>query len=586
MSPPASLRTLSPGTLRSFDLVMGVGLLLVAAQLLCAHAEGVLLLALRAGDVALATLLLRAARRAQQDLVRLGLDPILIWAETAAAYAFAVVTTIMAAGRLMSPPVPMPGIGAVSAIGKILLLGMAVSLRLRTLQRARTGVAQHAMVITPAAAVVVSFALAITMGWLLLALPEATRGINPIHALDALFTSTSATCVTGLIVVDTPVVFGRFGLTVIILLIQAGGLGIMTLGGMFSAALGQRVSLQQRVVARDTIIIRERGPLANTFRNVARYTLVCEGIGAALLFVRWWTLGEAPGRAAALATFHAVSAFCNAGFSLFSNNLEGYVGDPWVNIVITGLIVVGGLGFPVSLDVLHFLHERRSGQRARLSLHSQLTLITTACLLVLGFVGFLVLEWRASLQPFPLSHRLWAAWFQSVTPRTAGFNTVPTSSLRDATCFLMVILMFIGASPGSTGGGIKTTTLAVLALLSGAMIHGRSGVHFRGREISEAVRHRAVAIIILFGLSVLVWTFFLAITETPDFLDLLFEVASAFGTVGLSTAGSSNLSSLGRIAIVLAMFMGRVGPLTIALALATRRRKLELRHPEEPVMVG
>lgn len=577
---------LSRQTRQSFDLVAGLGALLVAAQLMWAHAAGPLLVTLLIGDVILAALLVRTARLTTRDLLGMGLDPILTWPEAIGAYAFVVVTIILALGHAFRPQVPMPGIGAISALGKLVMLGMAASLRFRALRRARSGAVQHAVVITPAMAVVVSFAVVITSGWLLLALPEATRGSQPIHWLDALFTSTSATCVTGLIVVDTPVVFSRFGLTVILSLIQAGGLGIMTLGGIFSAVMGQRVSLQQRVLARDTILIHERGSMAETFRLVTRYTLLCEGVGAALLFARWLWLGETPLRAASLAVFHAVSAFCNAGFSLFSNSLEGYVGDAWLNLVITGLIVVGGLGFPVALDVLHSFRAYRRGERFRLSLHSYLALVTTGALLLLGFVGFLVLEWHASLQPLPLSHRLWASWFQSVTPRTAGFNTVPMGSLRDATCFLLVILMFVGASPGSTGGGIKTTTLAVLALLSGAMIHGRSGVHVRGREIPEAVRHRAMAIFVLYGLSLLVWTFFLTLFEKPTFLDLLFEAASAFGTVGLSTAGSSHLSSVGRLAIVLAMYMGRVGPLTIALALATRRRRLELRHPEETVMVG
>jgi len=573
-------------SIRWLNLAMGLGALLVAGQIFIGFTHPAAVVVFRIGDVLLPLVLLHAVRQSQRDLKRLGLDPILAWPERLSAYAFLIVTLVIIAALVVRPWTDVPGATAVSAIGKALLMGMTLLLRLRTQRRVRSGVVQPAVVITPAAAVTISFAVAIGAGWLLLSLPEAGRGGDPVRTLDALFTSTSATCVTGLIVLDTPAAFSRFGLTVILLLIQAGGLGIMTLGGMFSAAIGQRVSLQQRVLARETIIVRERGRLADTFRNVTYYTLVCEAVAAVLLFARWWALGEAPLRAASLAVFHSVSAFCNAGFSLFPDSLERHVGDIWINLLITALILVGGIGFPVVFDVLRFYRERAQGHRARLALHSRLALMTTGYLLLIGFFGFLVLEWGASLRHLALPDCLQAAWFQSVTPRTAGFNTVPMVALADSTRFLMVILMFIGASPGSTGGGIKTTTLAVLAVLSGAMIHGRAGVHVLDREIPESVRHRAMAIIILFGMSVLIWTFALAIFETSGFLDLLFETVSAFGTVGLSTAGTANLTSVGRVAIILAMYMGRVGPLTIALAVAARRRALQLRYPEEPVMVG
>ncbi len=529
---------------RALSLVMGLGAVLVCAQVLIGLTSQTAALVCRAGDVLLPVLLLRAVRQSQRDLRQLGADPILAWPEILSAYTFLIVTVVMAVALAFHPLTDVPGASAVSAIGKSLLMAMALSMRLRTQRRARSGVVQHAVVITPAAAVTISFAVAIAAGWLLLSLPEASRGAAPIDLLSALFTSTSATCVTGLIVLDTPVAFSRFGLTVILLLIQAGGLGIMTLGGMFSAAIGQRVSLQQRVLARDTIIVRERGRLTDTFRNVTRYTLVCEAIGAALLFGRWWVLGETPLRAAALAVFHAVSAFCNAGFSLFSNSLEGHVGDVWINLCITGLILVGGIGFPVVFDVLHYYREQRQGQRARLALHSRLALATTGYLLLIGFLGFLVLEWGASLRHLTFSDRLLAAWFQSVTPRTAGFNTVPMFALADSTRFLMVLLMFVGASPGSTGGGIKTTTLAVLAVLSGSMIHGRAGVHVLGREIPESVRHRAVAIIILFGINIvfhMLWSPLFFNLKRPDWALIevpflwLSIVALMFGVAPYST---------------------------------------------------
>ncbi|MHB8996234.1 MAG: TrkH family potassium uptake protein [Armatimonadota bacterium] len=566
------------------NLVIAVGVGLIVSQIITSFRWDSVWL--HFGDIGLGGLLLWATRQVQRELARAEVDAILVWPERACAWTFIAVTLIMAAASLVSPGEIVAGTAAISAIGKVILIGLALSLRMRELERLETPTIQRRVTVTPAAAVLTSFAVTILSGWLLLSLPDATPVRYGIPTLDALFTSTSATCVTGLIVQDTPQAFGAFGLTVILLLIQVGGLGIMTLSGVFSVAMGQRVSMHQRLLARDQIIIQQESGLGQTLRLVAGYTFVCEAVGAALLFARWLWLGETPLRAAWLAVFHSVSAFCNAGFSLFSNSLEDYSGDWSISLTISLLILVGGIGFPVAFDLRTYAQRRWSGQRARLSLHSRLALVTSGILLVVGVMGFLILEANATLHYMSFGERLQASWFQSVTARTAGFNTVPMGHLMDATKFLLVILMFIGASPGSTGGGIKTSTFATLALLSKAMIYGRGAVQVFGREISENVRHRATAILVLFGGSVLVWTFLMAVLERGHFIDLLFETVSAFATVGLSTGVTPTLSALGKIALIVAMYMGRVGPLTIALALSHRQPALELRHPEEPVIVG
>lgn len=571
---------------RPVDVTLAVGVALLLVQMASGFAYHGVTHVSYLGDLLFALLTALCIRLVQRRLAAADVEPVISWPATLACASFIFVTLTIWLALVLKPLDALPGVALVSAIGKALLLGLLILLRIRIVLNLTSTVVQHAYVLSPPAAVVVSFAAAIAFGTLLLSLPEAKPGPGATPVLDALFTSTSATCVTGLIVRDTPVDFSRFGLVTILLLIQAGGLGIMTLGGVFSAAFSQKVSLHQRLLAHDTLIIQERGRLTDTLRGVASYTFLCEAVGALILFLRWWSIGEAPLRAFHLAVFHSISAFCNAGFSLFSTSLENYHADYWITLTITLLIIVGGIGFPVVLDLQGYWWRRCQGLRARLSLHTRLALITTAALLLIGFVGFLILEANATLQPLSWSGRLGAAWFQAVTPRTAGYNTVPMAGLTDATKFLMVLLMFVGASPGSTGGGIKTTTLATLAALSRAMIHGHSGVHVLGRDIPEAVRHRAIAIIILFGMSVLVWTFTLAVTERGSFIDILFETVSAFGTVGLSIGLTRGLTAFGKLALTLAMYMGRVGPLTIALALAARHRPPEMRHPEEPVMVG
>jgi trk system potassium uptake protein TrkH len=445
----------------------------------------------------------------------------------------------------------------------------------------------------PSVLLALSFAAAIGVGTVLLALPVSTVG-SPVTVLEALFTATSAVCVTGLTVVDTGTRFSPFGQWVILGLIQAGGLGIMTYALFATLLLGRRISFQHRLVLQDSLHHSPTTRLKALLRHVVVLTLLIEATGAALLWLHWH--GELPDRAAYLAVFHAVSAFCNAGFSVFPDGLVRFRGDLVVNAVITGLIIVGGLGFLVSLELRDRLLQRLRGERpAPLSLHARLVVTVTAALLVYGFVGFLVLEWDNLLRGLPPHETLLAAWFQSVTPRTAGFNTVDYGRATAATLYLTVFLMFVGASPGSTGGGIKTTSCGLIVALFHARWRGRGRATLFRRTVPHEAMDRAVALTLLslalVGTSVLVLTFVEqrfapANTSGPPFLALLFEAVSAFGTVGLSAGITASLTPLGKLVIIALMFVGRVGPLTVALAAGHSEEKGRIRYAEENVMVG
>lgn len=440
--------------------------------------------------------------------------------------------------------------------------------------------------LSPPAMVVGTFALVIASGTVFLCLPLASPNAVAHHPLDALFTATSATCVTGLIVLDTPHDFTLFGQLLILALIHVGGLGIMTLSAFFGTLTAGRMSLSHRLVVHDTLVLTHHRDLGRTVRDILTFVLVVEAVGATLLTVAWWATGLRPGQAAWQGIFHSISAFNNAGFSLFSNSLVGFAHNPWINAIVCALIITGGIGFPVVVDLQRFLAERRAGRRPRLQLHSLMVLVTSGTLIAFGFVAILLLESRQSFADSPFTDRLWPSLFQSVTPRTAGFNTLPIAQLTLATQMVLVLLMFVGASPGSTGGGIKTTTLCVVASQTLAMLRGSSRVQLWRRAIPETVRHRAFAVTILYLTGVMLTTFLLCVTERRALHELLFETVSAFGTVGLTTGLTPHLSAAGRAIISLAMYVGRVGPLTLALSIRQRVREGLLSYPEEEVMVG
>jgi trk system potassium uptake protein TrkH len=448
--------------------------------------------------------------------------------------------------------------------------------------------------LTPAAVLVGSFAGAIAGGAALLLLPGAAT--ERLSVIDAVFTATSAVCVTGLTVVDTGTRLTAFGQLVVLGLFQAGGLGIMTFAMFGVLLLGRNVSFRDRMVVEDSMHHSPTHELGRLLRYVLAFTLVVEAAGAALLFLRWRADFPA-GRAAYLSVFHSVSAFCNAGFSLFPDSLVRYRGDPVVNAVVTALIIFGGLGFLVNMELRDQVLCRLRGRRpTRLSLHARLVLVVTGILLAVGMAGFLITEWNNLLRGMGMGERLLAGWFQAVTPRTAGFNTVDYGQASTATLFFTIFLMFVGGSPGSTAGGVKTTSLALLFLLLRARYRGRGRAMVFHRTIPHAVMDRALSVILMSWILASSALFLLAVAELgatphagarPQFIQLMFETVSAFGTVGLSTGITATLSPAGKLLLVLLMFAGRLGPVTVALAAGRRASgRVRFRYAEENVMVG
>ncbi|MPY18719.1 TrkH family potassium uptake protein [Paenibacillus glucanolyticus] len=437
--------------------------------------------------------------------------------------------------------------------------------------------------LSPPQILVLGFAAIIFIGAALLMLPISSRTGEPLGFIDALFTSTSATCVTGLVVVDTGTTFSSFGQIVIMLLIQIGGLGFMTMATLFALVLKRRISLKDRLVLQEAMNQSSMEGIVRLIRRVLLYSLVIEACGAVLLSIRW-AFDMPIGKAIYYGVFHAVTMFNNAGFDLFGDfrSLTGYVYDPVINVVVMFLIVSGGIGFIVLSDLIDFRKQRR------LSLHSKVVLSMTGALLLLGFIVILIFEFT---NPRTLGSLNWGgkflgALFQSVTPRTAGANTIDITGLRQATQFFIVILMFIGASPGSTGGGIKTTTFTIMVGAVIAMMRGRDDiVMFRYRLAQERVL-KALTIALLALLLVLAVSMILSTTEEGEFLEILFETTSAFGTVGLSMGLTPDLTVFGKILISITMFAGRLGPLTLAYALGPKKGKELYRHPEGKMIIG
>ncbi|NOY52427.1 MAG: hypothetical protein GXP58_02275 [Deltaproteobacteria bacterium] len=439
-----------------------------------------------------------------------------------------------------------------------------------------------------------SFALAILVGAVFLHARFSLAG-GPVSFLDALFTATSAVCVTGLTVVDTGSRFSTTGQGILLLLIQMGGLGIMTYSTVVILVLGRRLTFKGRELVQGTLSHKTDLSVSTLVKNVFIMTLLFEGVGWALLFFRWRTLFPLK-EAFFQALFHSVSAFCNAGFSLFSRSLVDYRGDPWVNGVILVLIIAGGLGFLVLRELQKFTAAKfLQKKRISISTHTRTVLVMTGLLIIAGAAGFLVLEWKNALAGASFGEKGLMALFQSITPRTAGFNTVDYHLLTNGTLLFTIILMFIGASPGSTGGGIKTTSFAVLLAMAHSKWKAREDtVLFRRTVPSETVA-RAISIILLSLLLILLGTMALMITELGDiphpasrglFLEYLFETVSAFGTVGLSTGVTPTLSAAGKIILMILMFVGRVGPITVALAISGERKEELFSYPEENIMVG
>lgn len=437
----------------------------------------------------------------------------------------------------------------------------------------------------PAQILALGFAGLILFGTVLLDLPIATESMESAGLINSLFTATSSVCVTGLIVVDTGIYWSLFGKIVILLLIQIGGIGIMTMATMGAVIIGRKITLKNRLLVQEALNQFTISGVIRLVKYIVTLTLVIEGIGAVLLSLFFIPIyGKSVGIFYGI--FHSVSSFCNAGFDLLGNGVSftPFVTNSYFSFVVMGLIVLGGLGFAVIVDI--------AGKRSfkKITLHSKMVLIITVILLLLGFIMFLMLEFNnpGTLGNLNFSDKLTASLFQSVTPRTAGFNTINTDQLTEPSKVITMMLMFIGGSPGSTAGGIKVTTMAILILAVFSVIIGRDDTHFFRRRIGKETINRALTVFLVSLMLVFFMTFLLTVTEKgKDFADILFETISAFGTVGLSTGITSSLTSFGKIIISIMMYTGRIGPLTLVIALASREKKKALiKYPEGKISVG
>ncbi|HEY3248856.1 MAG TPA: TrkH family potassium uptake protein [bacterium] len=435
--------------------------------------------------------------------------------------------------------------------------------------------------LNPAQAILVGFATIILAGSVLLSLPIASAAGRATPYLTALFTATSSVCVTGLVVVDTGTYYSLFGQLVIMMLIQLGGLGYMTVATLMALIVGRRIGLRERIVLQEANNLYTMGGVVRFTRNIVLITAGVETVGAVLLAARFAPdFGLA--RGIYFGIFHSISAFNNAGFDLMGGfrSLTAYAGDLPVNLIVAALLITGGLGFIVLTDLAR--HPRR------LSLHSRIVLTTSGALIVLGTAFIILLEFTngGTLGPLAPAQRVLAAFFQSVTPRTAGFNTIDVGKLREPTLMLLVALMFIGASPGGTGGGIKTTTFVAPMAVIISMLRGRPDPELFHRRLPPVVIYKAVTIALVAVAFVVTMGTALSFIDRIDFVPALFEVTSAFGTVGLSTGITPQLSAAGRILIMLTIFAGRVGLLTVAFALTKRQQPMNYRYPEERILVG
>ncbi len=452
--------------------------------------------------------------------------------------------------------------------------------------RMRTAISRQ---LTPPRTFILSFALLILIGTILLRMPFAASGRH-LRFVDALFSAASAVCVTGLAVIDIGKDLSLTGQIVTLILFQVGGLGIITFSVVLFGLMGRVVSFKGREIVQSTFLHTPRRDFHVIAKAVLGFTFAVEAAGTILLFIRF-SRDFPPAAAFFHALYNAVSAFNNCGYSLFSDNLISYRGDWIVNLTVMALIVLGGIGFIVQHEVLaHF-----RGFQERLSLHTKIVLVTTGALILAGAALFYLFEADHILKGAPWQTQLLDSLFQSITPRTAGFNTVDIGHLANTTILVMMILMFIGASPGSTGGGIKTTSFTLLLLMIWNRLKGSHHVNVMNRQIPREILGRTITIIFASAFSICLITSVLLFVSSegalpPDrsrhlFVEYLFETVSAFGTVGLSMGVTPKLSDIQKLAIVLMMFAGRVGPLTLAFSWYAAGKR-EIKYAEESVMVG
>ncbi len=446
---------------------------------------------------------------------------------------------------------------------------------------------------SPATLLLLSFIGAIFFGAMLLMLPFSTVSGN-ITFINALFTATSAVCVTGLIVVDTGTYFSIPGQLIILVLIQLGGLGIMTVSVILFQFLGKIISFRQRMAMQETFAHTPRKDIYRLIKSIFIFTFLIEAAGVFFLFLHWYKEFSVT-KAFYMSLFHSVSAFCNAGFSLFENSLMDYPDSLLLNFTICGLIVLGGIGFPVVYELYNVRSKKRAGKTTKISVHTKSVLTTTFILIFSGTIFFLLLEPNYSLKGFSFTNSLLPSLFQSITARTAGFNTIDFSLLGNATASLIIFLMFIGASPGSCGGGIKTTTLFVLFSLVKNRLRGNNKVNAFKKSLGEGSLSKSISILLI-SISFITLIFFLLLltgqlgeraTENAYmYRSYLFEVVSAFGTVGLSMGATNMLNGTGKLLIIFTMLIGRVGILTFSYVLAGTKGSGGLEYAEENIMVG
>ena len=429
------------------------------------------------------------------------------------------------------------------------------------------------------------FALIILVGALLLTLPVSNRSGHG-NLLNSLFTATSATCVTGLVVADTYQNWTTFGQLVILCLIQVGGLGFMTIGAFISVLLKKRIGLQEREQLHESVNTLEIAGVVRLVKKIVQGTMLIEFLGAVVLSIRFIPrFGLA--RGIYFSVFHAVSAFCNGGFDLMGINeayssLVAFEGDVVVNLVIVTLILVGGIGFIVWDDVV-----RNKWHFRKYLLHSKIVIITTLILTAGGTILFLITENQASFADMSLPEKVLGALFSSVTPRTAGFNTVDTGALSNAGKLITMVMMFIGGSPGSTAGGVKTTSVVVLLFYAGAMILNREDINLFGRRLTEEVVKKANAVVIInLSLALIAAVIIMTLQPLLNFEDVAFEVLSAIGTAGMTTGVTRSLNAMSRIVLIILMYCGRLGSLSFALIFAQKKSSSSVRQPQEKIIVG
>jgi potassium uptake TrkH family protein len=436
----------------------------------------------------------------------------------------------------------------------------------------------------PAQIVVLGFAAVILIGSVLLSLPMASNDGQRASFVTALFTSTSAVCVTGLVVVDTGTYWSGFGEGVILALIQVGGFGIITAGSIFVLAMSHRLGLRSRLLTQSESGALNTGDVRVLIRHIAFVTVIVESLGALIMGFRFWhSYDQSLGGAVYLGVFHSVSSFNNAGFSPFSDSLMGFVQDPVISLTVCVLIIIGGIGFPVLLDL-----QRRDHRPHQWSLHTKLTLMTTAVLLVVGTAALAWFEWSnvETIGPLDVPGKLLAAFFQSVNPRTAGFNSVDTGALTDPSLLLTNVLMIIGGGSAGTAGGMKVTTFALLGFVMWAELRGEPDVSVFRRRVPTSTQRQALTIALLGIGAVVTGSLALGVLSEHDLSATLFEAISALGTVGLSTGITPTLAAPAQLVLVALMFLGRLGPATFGTALVLRAHDRAYRFPEERPIIG